>query len=458
VVDRVTAAGDTTHRVNLRWEVDEGQPAIINRIEIAGNDYTTEACIRDQLVILPGDVFNQDRLIRSWQSIGNMGFFETPVPPPDTRTANENGDVDIVFNVKEKKTGNINFGASVGQGTGIGGFIGLDQPNLFGQCKRGSLQWQFGRYINDFNLSYTDPSIRQSRISGTVNAYHSRSRFRIADLGRSVRTGGSLQFGLPFPRSPFTRLFVSYGGERVTLSGDEGELLADVASEWDNSFRSTLGVTSTHDTRIDMPFASAGGMQTLSAQFNGGPLGGTADFQRYSGEARSYATLATFGGSQPGSQPIKLVLGLTTRAGMLFGDAGPFFYSQKFALGGTQYGEQLRGYEEFSVTPAGVVPGTSQYQAQRSSFGSAFFTATAEMGVRINQMFYVNAFYDAGNVWNHAREFDPSRLVRGAGVGLSTVTPLGPLGLDWAYGFDRVDALGRPDPKWQLHFKLGQLF
>jgi outer membrane protein insertion porin family len=49
---------------------------------------------------------------------------------------------------------------------------------------------------------------------------------------------------------------------------------------------------------------------------------------------------------------------------------------------------------------------------------------------------------------------------------MSVVTPLGPLGLDWAYGFDRTSfidptnpALGtRPDPKWQLHFKLGQLF
>ena len=461
VVERVPTSGDSVHRVNLRWEISEEQPAIINRIEIVGNDYTTEACIRDQLVILPGDVFNQDRLIRSWQSIGNMGFFEAPVMPPDTRTANEQGDVDIVFNVKEKKTGNVNFGASVGQGTGIGGFIGLDQPNLFGQCKRGSLQWQFGRYINDFNLSYTDPSIRQGRLSGTVSAYHTRSRFRIANLGRSTRTGGSLQFGLPLPRSPFTRLFVSYGAERVKLSGEDDELLE--AYSRGNSFRSTLGLTATNDTRIDMPFATAGSMRTASAQFNGGPLGGTANFQRYTGEARSYATLGQFGGKNPGSQPIKFVLGLTTRGGIVFGNTGPFFYSQEFALGGTQYGEMLRGYDEFSIEPGtGPVPGTNANNARTQSFGKAFFSTTAEVGVRFNQMFYVNAFYDAGNIWNRPREFDPTRLYRGAGIGLATVTPLGPLGLDWAYGFDRVTEISpgvlAPDPKWQLHFKLGQLF
>ena len=110
---------------------------------------------------MPGDVFSRDALIRSYQSIANLGFFETPLPPPDTRPANENGDIDVIFHVKEKRTGNVNFGASVGQGAGVGGFIGFDQPNLFGQCKRGSLKWQFGQYINDFSLTYTDPLIQR---------------------------------------------------------------------------------------------------------------------------------------------------------------------------------------------------------------------------------------------------------------------------------------------------------
>ena len=458
VVDREVRAldGDTVHVVNLRWEIEERTPSIVNRIDIAGNDYTTESCIRDQLLILPGDVFNQDRLIRSYHNIANLGFFEQPLPPPDTRQANEQGDIDIIFNVKERRTGNINFGASVGQGTGLGGFLGLDQPNLFGQCKRGSLQWQFGQYINDFTLSYTDPSIRQSRISGTTSIYHTRSRFIVGDLGRQTRTGGSLQFGFPVPGSLFSRLSLSYGGERVKYSG--GLFSRDSSLRFTDGFRSTIGIAGTHDTRIGLPFATAGGLQTLSAQFNGGPLGGTASFQRYTGEVRSYATVGQFGGGRPGSQPATFVLGLTARAGAVFGDVGPFFVSQKFALGGTQYGEMLRGYDEFSITPTGVLPGTSSNRARPESFGSAFFTTTAELGLRVNQQVYTNIFFDAGNIWNRPREFNPTRLFRGAGFGVALITPLGPLGLDLGYGFDRVDLLGRPDPKWQLHFRLGNLF
>jgi outer membrane protein insertion porin family len=130
-----------------------------------------------------------------------------------------------------------------------------------------------------------------------------------------------------------------------------------------------------------------------------------------------------------------------------------------------QYGEQLRGYDEFSITPLGYDPNTSSSNATRNSFGSAFFTTTAELGMRVNQMFYMNAFYDAGNLWRRPQDFDPTRLFRGAGLGVSVISPLGPLGLDWAYGFDRREIIPgtnpvqtRPAPKWQLHFRLGQMF
>lgn len=454
VVERVPGDSAT---VSLRWDIVEGNPAVINRVDILGNDYTVENCIRDQLVIIPGDVFNQERLIRSYQGIANLGFFETPLPFPDTRQANEQGDIDIIFRVKEKRSGQVTFGASMGQGTGLGGYIGLEQPNLFGKCKRGSINWQFGKYINDFRASYTDPGIRGSLISGSVTGYRSQSRFRIADLGRTTQTGGSLRVGFPFPGSRFTRIFTSYGLESVRY-GDDGLLGSISTNSCQGCLRSTFGLDVTRDTRVDMPFATEGQLQTFSSQFNGGPLGGTATFQRYTTEFKNYALLARLGGTKPGSQPLRLTFGLTGRSGVVIGDPGDFFWSQQFSLGGVQFGEMLRGYPEFSITPRGFSTQTGTYNAQRESFGSAFFSTTAEVGLRFNQALYINMFYDAGNLWQRARDFDPTRLFRGAGFGVSTVTPLGPLGLDWAYGFDRRDATGRPDPKWQLHFRLGQLF
>jgi outer membrane protein insertion porin family len=461
VIERVRVGTDSTPMVNLRWEIEEGTPAIVNRVDILGNDITNESCIRDQIFVVPGDVFNKDLLLRSYQSISQMGFFETPVPQPDVQRANDQGDINLIFHVKEKHTGNVQFGASVGQGTGVGGFIGFDQPNLFGLCKRGSLQWQFGRYINDFSVSYTDPRIKQSRISGTLTAYHSRSRFIIANLGRTTRSGGDLRLGFPIPRTRVTRLFLDYSGESVSYGTEQGTFTSTLASscgQGKSCFRSSVGLSLDRDTRLDMPFPSMGAHQSLSAEFNGGPLGGTAAFQKYTGEARGYATLATIGGESPGQAPMKVVAGLSTKVGALFGSPGPFFVYQSFSLGGVQYGEQLRGYEEFSITPSGFIGFTDQFSATQGSFGNAFLTSSAELGLRVSQQLYVSSFMDVGNLWARPRDFNPTRLYRGAGFGAAVVTPLGPLGIDLGYGFDRVDAAGRPDPKWQVHFKFGQYF
>jgi outer membrane protein insertion porin family len=260
------------------------------------------------------------------------------------------------------------------------------------------------------------------------------------------------------PGSRWTRLFLEYGGESVKY-GDDGLTSSINCGSGRNCFRSNIGLTIDRDTRIDMPFPSQGAHQSLSTQFNGGPLGGTAAFQRYTGELRGYTTLATIGGGTPGSQPLKVVTGITTKMGAVFGDPGPFFVYQSFALGGVQYGEQLRGYEEFSISPNGYLGATGTTQAQTQSFGTAFFTSSAELGLRVSQQLYLSSFFDVGNLWARPRDFNPTRLFRGAGVGAALVTPLGPLGLDLGYGFDRVDpATGQHTPKWQMHFKFGQFF
>ncbi|MFL5293942.1 MAG: POTRA domain-containing protein, partial [Myxococcales bacterium] len=94
IVERTKVGPDSVPTVNLRWEVDEKTPAIVNRVEILGNDITNESCIRNQIFVVPGDVFRRDALLRSYQGIGNLGFFETPLPAPDTKPANDQGDVD----------------------------------------------------------------------------------------------------------------------------------------------------------------------------------------------------------------------------------------------------------------------------------------------------------------------------------------------------------------------------
>jgi outer membrane protein insertion porin family len=203
---------------------------------------------------------------------------------------------------------------------------------------------------------------------------------------------------------------------------------------------------------VDLPFATGGTMVQVGASQSGGLLGGRGNFQRIDLEGKFYAPLGQMGGA---AAPVKFVLGFSTRSGFVFGNA-PFF-DQLFTLGGTQFFIPLRGYDEASITPFGYDPNASQ-QASPNAFGKSFFTMTGELGVRVSQMLYASTFVDAGNVWARPAQFDPTRLFRGAGVGVAIVSPLGPIGLDYAYGFDRTDLFGRPHPGWKLHFKLGNFF
>ena len=296
-------AADGSQYLDLSWAIHEGAPATINKVEIVGNDITHERVIREAIVLLPGDLFNRELLIRSYQNVSNLGFFQQPLPAPDVRPSANGIDVDIVFRVEEKRTGNINFGASLGQGTGVGGFLGLEEPNLFGRGKRGSLRWQFGANINDFTLSYTDPAIRESRVSGTLTLFDSRQTFIVGDLGRRQQLGGQLQIGFPFLGSRYTRIYGSYGFQRIQYSEGSDDLRRRFACN--NCTRSTLGGSVLRDTRIGLPFPVAGTYFNVGGELNGGFLGGTGDYQKIDLEGRWYAPRGRSSGSRrcrPGSR------------------------------------------------------------------------------------------------------------------------------------------------------------
>lgn len=436
--------------VDVTWQIQEGEPAYINRVAIVGNTVTHEQVIRDRIVLLPGDVYSEERLIQSYRSISSLGFFQTPMAMPRMEPT-EDGDVNLTFEVEEKQTGSINFGTAIGGGkVGIAGFLGYDQPNLFGKAKSGHLRWEFGQYSNNFEARYSDPAILDTRLSGSVSLFSARDRFYTSAEGERRRTGVGFRLGYPFPLDPrWTRFYVGYS--IAETSYEEDESFSGTIFSLEDALQSTVE-TGLVRTTLDHPvFPTVGSRQEIDLEFNGGPLGGDGDFQKYSASSTWFVPVGTLGGDAPGSRPIRMTLGLNAQGGALFGDANRFPF-ERYLLGGVQFGEPLRGYEETTITPRGHVPRGVRGVSTRDRFGNAYLKLSAEYDVRFNDNLSLGVFYDAGGLWDHAREFDPSRLFRGAGVGVMLVTPFGPIGLDYAYGFDKAM------PGWQLHFKFGQMF
>ena len=433
--------------VDVGWAIEEGPQAYIGRVNIVGNEYTYERVIRDKIFILPGDVYSQERIIQSFQSISSLGFFEVPMEVPDI-APNADGDVDVTFTVTEKPTGTVNFGTSVGGGTGgLSGFIGYDQPNLFGKGKSGSLRWDFGEFLNNQTLTYVDPGVFESLVSARVNLFNARDRFISFRSGRRKRLGGDLRLGFLIPGARFTRFFTGYGLSRTDLTLQSGGTDTSLFGRPPGT-QSTFSIGLTRATLNHPLFPTVGSRQSVNIAFTGGPLGGNGRFVKYTADGSWWLPIGVMGGDAATGSGTIFALGMTMRMGALQGNHDPFPFDG-FWMGGVQFGQQLRGYEETTITPLGFFEESSREIRDIDRLGSAFFSMTTEIAMRLGTMMSASIFMDAGNVWRNAAEIDPTQLYRGAGIGVQLVTPFGPVGLDYAYGFDKTT------PGWQLHFRLG---
>lgn len=109
----------------------------------------------------------------------------------------------------------------------------------------------------------------------------------------------------------------------------------------------------------------------------------------------------------------------------------------------------LRGYENGAFTP-----------------GNYYGYAYTRLGVELRYPFMLSgatniyglAFAEGGNAWTDAKKINPFDMKRSVGVGVRITLPMvGMMGIDWAYGFDKVFG-SKNDAGSQFHFVLGQEF
>ena len=140
------------------------------------------------------------------------------------------------------------------------------------------------------------------------------------------------------------------------------------------------------------------------------------------------------------------------------------FYVGGDGMSGYSYGYAeetiaLRGYENGSLS------NTAAYEAGTSSYYNAYAYDRFTLELRYpfmlgNTTIYGLGFLEAGNAWVDTKKFNPFDVKRSAGVGVRIFLPMvGLMGIDWAYGFDKVYTNGTMQKGGsQFHFILGQEF
>lgn len=177
--------------ISLEMRIIEGPQARINNVVINGNDRLYEKVIRRELAVRPGDLFSKTDLQRSYMEIANTGHFNAENMDIHPEPNEEDGTVDIIFNLESKANDQVELSFGWGQ-TGLIGRVSLKFTNfaiknLFypstyrgiipqGEGQTFSLSYQTNaRYYNMFSFSFLDPWFGGKRPNSlSVSAYYSR--------------------------------------------------------------------------------------------------------------------------------------------------------------------------------------------------------------------------------------------------------------------------------------------
>jgi outer membrane protein insertion porin family len=425
----------------------------LGHVDIKGNTKTRDNVIRRELYTRPGDFFSRAMIIRSLRQLAQLNYFNPEKIRPDTRLIDDET-VDLIYEVEEKSSDNVNASVGYSGAYGVTGMLGFTINNfdLLDPLQGGAGQilnfdWQFGEgaRFRTFTLSFTEPWLNERPTTLGISLYDTRQRFGwdLQQTGLSIRLGRRLTWPDNYSRADWVVRF-----QRNDIRDNGSSLLYDVGKSNQISLTQTLSRNST-DSPI---FPTTGSSFSFSTEISGGPfLPGNVDYHKWLLSAEWYIPL--FNSSR-----------IVLYASNLFGYLDGFKKDSKippieyFFMGGTGLGYVsttiLRGYEDRAVGPM------NSYNQEEG--GRVLHKETVELrfAVTINPIpIYLLLFSEGGNVFRDIKHADLFDLKRAYGLGARLlIQPLGMVGFDYGYGADDVFPKdGKPDG-WRFHFQFGRGF
>ncbi len=403
--------------MDIVYEIEEGEPSYIEKIEIKGNTKTKDKVIRRELAVNPGERFDMVRVRLSQQRLEGLNYFtkvETEVDPTDI--VNQKN---LIVSVEEGTPGNFYIGAGFSSIDSLFGYVGLTQGNfdLFnppyftGGGQKLRLQAQIGTQRKDYLVTFIEPWFLDRKLIFETDLYHRELSYQ-SDLYDETRTG--IRLGLVRPLfNDFVRVGLSYTFEQVGILDVDPSASQTIKDEEGRRLVSKLGTYVAYDTRGGGMLPNRGQRTELSADLAGGPFGGETDFYRLNVRHSRY-----FKGLAEGH-----VIELLAETGVIepYGASPNVPLFDRFFLGGAT---TVRGYKYRRVGP--------KDNTGEPIGGSTYWWGTAEYSVPIIERLRFAVFYDVGMVYTPAYYYNFSEYNDNVGVGIRLNIPrMGPLKLDY---------------------------
>ena len=433
---------------------------------------TKDWVIKRELKTIPGSIFNRKILEADIKRLYATSLFDDVKVSlgPDN---NNPGQVIIILDLSEQRTGSLTGGVGYSNGSGIFAQIGLQETNAFGRAWSTSVNLNFGEYSTTYNFSFTDPWIKgdKHKTSFRTNVFLSRDypqEFKSESNGRIYavndttpastdslssivleKTGGGFSFSRPLNGGdPFkeTKWKVLAGmnikkvkmidsdsnkkpyGDKTPTTGNIGEIICigytskDGSCPSENALVSFVGSTSRNNLNNLINPTSGNKFTFGSEQF----ISVGKNSPTFNRMRASYAFFIptklinlTKGckSSDASKNDCPQTIGFEFKAGTILGELPPY---EAFCLGGSS---SVRGWSSCDL-----------------SVSKSFMEATAEYRFPVWRMISGALFADVGSHLGSQNDVPgkPGQLLQkqgsgyslGGGVGVKT--PIGPLRLDAA--------------------------
>ena len=142
--------------ITYTLHIQELDKAHIESIIFKGNTRTAENVLRRGLPFEEGDIFNREKIILGYQYLANLQYFKSVAP--DTQQGSAFGLMNVIFNVEETSTADINFGVIFSGGTfPVSGTIKWNERNFRGTGQTVGVNLEASPIRQTITLSYYEP-------------------------------------------------------------------------------------------------------------------------------------------------------------------------------------------------------------------------------------------------------------------------------------------------------------
>lgn len=450
-VDRFATFGYAFARVEPNTDIDRANGRVVvtlsaqpqrriyvRRINIAGNSRTRDEVIRREFRQFESSWYDGRKIKLSRDRIDRLGYFKD-VNVETSEIAGAADQVDLLVTVTEKPTGNLMVGAGYSSADRLSLTASISQDNVFGSGNSLGIQVNTSRLGRLFVLKTVDPYFTVDGVSRALDLYY-RTERPFSLIGGTdyqlVTPGASVRFGLPV--TEYDTVFVGIGAERTEIRG---------GTNLPNNFylyREQFGATSSsvpislgwaRDQRDSAIAPTSGRYQRVDLVWG---IAGDTRYVRANLQHQQFVPIGT-----------RLSLGLNGELGYgrgLGGRAYPIF--KNF------YGGGLGTVRNFAQNSLGPVDVTGAYLGgtRRINVNAELYLPVPGTGTDRSLRWFT--YVDSGNVWGETDPVTFGDFRASAGVGLSWISPLGPLKLSWGSPVRRKPA----DRIERLQFQIGTAF